>query len=415
MPTWASLAINQLVDETALNDAVSTSVFLVNSGQTVPTGTLCVSSTQASTWLQLDTSALPTGTQLPTKQQIIPAAITELDTILNFASPSFCFEYNNLLYYTDPTLNGVIYFDPRTLTDGSLASLIAIPSSSGSSSFASRPTGAYFQTSSNKMFVNSFYGGGMSILDLTTNTVVGNIAYATDGMYSRGNIFPVDSLGEIWGLGTSALLRINASTLAPISSSFTASGAVFVCGMNSKIYVFTDNTVNNVQVYDTSLNPLSTITGLCANVSNNGHNVSRGYYADTTTGKIYVGELSSTGAITVIDTTTDTISNRVTVPLEGKTYGGPSVINYHPIRNTIYVGGSIFTNTDASDSEARMWAFDVTTETITQTVSPSANVGITAVTYYPIENSVYVGSAGEIPESSPNTDQSTDGIVFKFN
>lgn len=413
MPTWASLAINQLVDETALNDAVSTSVFLVNSGQTVPTGTLCVSSTQASTWLQLDTSALPTGTQLPTKQQIIPAAITELDTILNFASPSFCNVYNNLLYYTDPTLNGVIYFDPRTLTDGASATLIPIPTNS--IGFDSRPTGAYFQTSSNKLFVNSFYGGGMSVLDLTTNSIVSNIAYASDGMYSRGNVFPVDSLNEIWGLGNSSLLRINATTLAPITSSITAPGAVFVCGINSKIYVFTDNTANDILVYDNTLTLLSTITGLCANVSNNGNYVSRGYYADATNNKIYVGEISTTGGITIVDATTDTISNRVAVPLESQTYGAVTVINYHPIRNTVYVGGSIFSMTDASDSQARMWAFDVTTETITQTVSPSANVGITAITYYPTENSVYVGSAGQIPESSPNTDQSTDGIVFKFN
>lgn len=76
MPNWSDIATIELVDRTALNNAVATGVFTVKSGQSVPTGTQCVTATEAKTWLNLNESYLPAGNQLPTKQQLVAVGVT---------------------------------------------------------------------------------------------------------------------------------------------------------------------------------------------------------------------------------------------------------------------------------------------------------------------------------------------------
>lgn len=333
--------------------------------------------------------------------------------ISNFASPSFpAIAADNKLMYADSTLNGVVYFDPTVITDGSMATLIPIPST-GTSGTVSRPTGAYYHAPTNRMYVNSFYGGGLTVIDCATKAIVNTIAYGANGPYSRGNVFYIELLNEIWAVGNSGFLRINASTEAVVTSSFSATGAIYATSLNNKIYVLNDYATNDIKVYSSALTLLSTISNLCQNTSISGTYVSRGYYADSINNKIYAGETSETGGVTVIDAVTDAIVNRVAIDKEGDTYAGPGVIAFHPIRNAVYVGGSIFNTT--ADSVAKLLLFDVASQTITQTTSPSVNAGIDSLIYYPPTSSVIVGSSGEVPESSPNTDQATDGILFTFN
>lgn len=342
--------------------------------------------------------------------------IEEQDIISDFASPQYpAVSADNNLFYADATLNGVVWFDPTVITDGASATLIPIPATGGGS--VSRPTGAYYHAPSNKMYVNSFYGGGLTVIDCGLKAVVNTIAYGTDTAFSRGNVYYLPSLDEIWAIGNSGFLRINATTEAVVTGSISATGAIYIGNVNGKIYILNDFSTNNITVYDaTTLTLITTIPNLCVNETGTGAHVSRGYYTDVANNKIYAGENSTTGGVTVIDCVSDTISNRIALDKEGKTYVGPGVIGFHPLRNSVYVGGSIY-NDPAVDSISRLWAFDVATETITQTLAPSIPAGgsVSGIVYYPPINSVYISSAGLVPESSPNTGQGTDGVILKYN
>jgi hypothetical protein len=360
---------------------------------------------------ELDLSVTSDWFEDPT-QSFCEQGIEEQANITNFASPTLgAKSSDNKLLYGDPTLDGVIWFDPLTITDGATATLIPIPATSGSNS---RPTGVYYHEPSNRLYVNSFNGGGLTIIDCATKAIVNMLSFGTNGSFSRGNVYYIGALNEIWAVGNTGFLRINATTEAVITGSFTASGSVYITSVNNKIYVFYDNAGNKVDVFDNSLSLITSISSLCQNVSNNGQYVARGYYTDVANNKIYVGENSTTGGINVINAVTDTISNRIALDKEGDTYVGVGVIAFHPLRNTVYVGGAIF-NDPAVDSQAKLWALDVASETITSTTSPSVNASITSIIYFSPNNSVYVGSAGLVPESVPNTGQGTDGIIFKFN
>ncbi|MDN5288984.1 MAG: hypothetical protein JWR38_5258 [Mucilaginibacter sp.] len=341
-------------------------------------------------------------------QSYCETKIVEQGSISNFASPTnAAIAADHTLLYTDPTLNGVIYFNPAVITDGSQATLISL-------GLGTRPTGAYYHAPSDKLYVNAFNGGGLKVIDCASKALTKTIPYGTDGPYSRGNVYYIAALNEIWAIGNSGFLRISAAdeTVVP-STAFSAQGSVYITSVNNKIYVFYDANDNEVKVYDNSLNLTATISGLCVNTFVNGAHVSRGYYTDIVNQKIYVGENSSSGGITVIDAVTDTISKRVTLDKEGKAYASPGIISFHPLRNTVYIGGSLL---DTEDSPlARLWAFDTLTETITQTITLSANTVVNSLIYYPPNNSVYAASAGQIPESDPNTSQFTDGVIFKFN
>ncbi len=431
MPTWNSLSNNQLVDRTALADAVATGVFIERPGQTVPTGQLCVQVTEAVTWLFLDNASMPSSGRLPMKQEFIGNAtvpfhwiensgtsycetyIIEQTVFTGFASPLQGFVSGNDMFYADASLNSVIYFNPTTITGGTDA--ISIPITGSTSN--TRPTGAYYHAPTNRLYVQAFYNGGVSVIDCSTKAVIGLIPYGTNGSFSRGNVYFIPDLNEIWGFGNTGYVRFDATTqTVNPSTAVNPSGAVYITSSNGKLYIFKDQSSNSVEIYTiagTSLTYLTTINGLCQNVSNSGNYVSRGYYTDAPNNKIYLGEISTTGGIIVVDTITDTIS-RVPIDKEGFTYASPGVIAFHPLRNSVYIGGSIFT-TGSSDSEARLWNFDVATQTIIQTISPSVNVGINSIIYYPPNNSVYVGSAGLLPESVPNTGHASDGVIIKFN
>lgn len=334
--------------------------------------------------------------------------IEQQTSFSNFASPEFpAVSNDNKLFYADLSLDGVIYFDPATLTDGSMATLIPIAPT------GSRPTGAYYHQPTNRMYVNSFNGGGLTVIDCATKAVLHTIAYGTDGSFSRGNVFYIPLLNEIWALGNSGFLRINATTEAIITGSFSATGAIYATSINNKIYVFNDFSTNDIKVYNSSLVLLHTISNLCQNqFTPSGAYVSRGYYTDIPNNKIYAGESSTTGGITIIDAVSDTLT-RCAIANEGYTYVSPSVIAFHPLRNTIYIGGGIFN--DPTTSIARLWAFDPIGQDITTTVTPTVNLSISSLIYFPNNNNVYVGSTGEVPESSPNTSQDTDGIILVFN
>ncbi|WP_373612880.1 YncE family protein [Mucilaginibacter sp. OAE612] len=341
-------------------------------------------------------------------QSYCETKIVEQTVIRKFASPtSPIVSANNELFYVDPTLDGVIYFDPRSLTDGSLANIISMGK-------GSRPTGSYYHPPSNRLYVNGFFNGGLTVIDCIAKTNVTTINYGENKAYSRGNVYYIASLNEIWAVGNTGFLRINAHTDETIiNTGFTAQGSVYVTEVNNKIYVFFDKNGNMVKVYDTSLNLLKTISGLLSDVFIGGDYVSRAYYSDLPNKKIYVGESSKAGGIIVVDAVSDILSKRVGLDKEGKNYASPTVIGFHPLRNSIYIGGAIQDTADAP--LARLWAFDAASETITQTTSPSINSSIDGLIYYPPNNSVYASSSGRVPESVPNNNQFTDGIIFKFN
>ncbi|WP_183558834.1 hypothetical protein [Mucilaginibacter sp. SP1R1] len=278
----------------------------------------------------------------------------------------------------------------------------------------SRPTGSYYHAPSNRLYVNSFSGGGLTVIDCVAHTNLTTIPYGNDAPYSRGNVYYIAALNEIWAVGNSGFLRINANTDATIANtSFSAQGSVYVTQVNNKIYVFYDKNGNMVKVYDANLNLIKTISGLFTDVFIGGNYVSRAYYSDIPNKKIYLGESSQVGAIIVVDTVTDTIIKRFALDKGGKVYASPGVISFHPLRNSVYIGGAILDTADAP--LARLWAFDTVTKTITQTTSPSVNSSIDGLVYYPPNNSVYASSSGRLPESDPNANQFTDGIIFKFN
>lgn len=418
--TSESTGTNPLITLTIVNNGVT---IYNQSTPAIPGASLLYSEvvTAGSSYVVTTSSSadvIPSEWIAQTSSQYCEQAITELATITNFYSPTLGFPIpsQNKIMYVDPTENGVIYFDPTIITDGSQATLIPIPSVP-SSAGASRPTGAYYHAPTNKLYVNSFNGGGLTVIDTNLNTVVQTIPFGSNGAYSRGNIYYISALDQIWALGNSGYIRINASTGAAVTSSvpsgFTLTGAIFVGSINGKIYVYNDHSTNNITVYDTSLATIKTIPSLTVYTSDAGANVSRGYYVDFVNNKIYTGETSTHGAITVLDTISDTITNRVLLPNEGYSYSGPGVINFHPVRNTVYVGGAVYNNA-TTDSHARLWEFNVNTQTIVSTISPSVNNSISDIQYYSVNNSVYVSSAGLIPESG-GANTAADGIIFKFN
>jgi hypothetical protein len=281
MPTWGSLVSNELVDESSLYDAVNSGVFVLNIGNTVSTGDICITATQASTWLKLDNNALPTDGSFPSKSQLIPKTITQLTTISNFASPSYPFAVGDLLVYDDPSLNAIIRFDPRTTLSGTAS--IQMPLGN------IRPTGMYYHPPTNKLYINSFSGGGLIIVDCSAWIITNTIPYGTDGSYSRGNVYYITALDEIWAFGNSGFLRLSPLTETIVSTTSTqATGSIYIASANNKIYVFFDFNGNKVEVYDNSLTHLTTISGLLQNLSSSSTHVSRGYYTDSTNKKIYV-------------------------------------------------------------------------------------------------------------------------------
>lgn len=431
MPNWNSLVDGQLVDRTALNDAVSTSVFILRSGQTIPTGARCVTTPEGETWVFLDNSFMPTDGRVPWKRDFVPNATTPYHWIADTGT-TYCETYvieqtvftgfastqqgfvsaDNKIFYPDASLNGVVWFDPTVITAGTDATLINITGSGGSS----RPTGAYYHQPTDKLYVDSFYGGGLTVIDCASKSISSTISFGSNSMYSRGNVYYLSAFDEIWAVGNSGFLRINATTEATIpNGAFDGTGSIFVAAVNGKVYIYNDHDTNDIKVYNSSGTLLNTITGLCTN--NNPASstpVSRGYYVDIPNQKIYAGETSSTGGISILDLNTDTLTH-LHIPNEGQTYVNVSVVGFHPLRNSIYIGGGIFTATNSSDSQARLWRFDVNLQTITDTIAPSVNLAINSIVYYPANNSVYVGSAGLVPESSPNTGHASDGTIIKFN
>lgn len=418
--TGKSIATFQdIFDRTA---PISGYTFTLNSGQTITGSKQCINIGTAQIKLSLDLSAIPLNIdpkRLARREWLIPSAITPQTVFMGFASPLTPGQsvVNNLLYYSDASLDGVVYFNPLTITGGTVGS--GDPKNPQFISMGSgcRPTGALYSSVTDRFYVNSFNGGGLTVISCSANTVTKTIPYGTDGSFSRGSVFLIDALNEIWAVGNSGFLRIDANTEIPITgSSFTATGSIYATSVNNKIYVTYDGSNNYIKVYDLSLNLITTITGMCQNFSNSGNYTSRGIYTDFFNNKIYLGEISTTGGIIIVDAVTDTISSRYPINKEGFTYASPGVIAFHPLRNSAYVGGSLFTNSDASDAVPRVWEFDIISG-ITQTITPSVNVAITSIIPYTNNGiiNVYIGSQGEVPESVPNTNQYTDGVIQTFN
>lgn len=345
-----------------------------------------------------------------TSTQYCETEIVEQDVFTGFASPLSANIYGNELIYADADLGGYIRFNPTTITSGADAANHA-------TALANRPSFALISpVLPNRLYLNTFGNGGIRKIDLTTNTDIGVISYGMDGSFTRGNMYYVEPLNEIWGLGQS-FVRFKAdteeiSTSPEPSFSVTGSSGVFV--HNNKIYVIVDNAFNEIRVYNTSLTLISTITGICQNTNVIGQYTIRGIYVDSTNDKIYVGEVSSTGGLVIIDGTSDTIVGRVAIDKESYSYCAPQTIALHPLRNVVYVGGALYTVT--SDQHPRLWAFDIATQTITQTLSPILTNGtVNDIVYLPSNNSVYISSAGRVPESSPNTGSGSDGVLIKYN
>lgn len=344
-----------------------------------------------------------------TSTQYCEKEIVEQTTFTGFASPINANVYGNDLIYADASLGGYVRFNPTTIASGTDASNYGFALASRSSFALLSPV------ISNRLYVNTFQNDGIRKIDLDVNSDVGVIPYGFNGAYSRGNIYYIQPLNEIWGVGSS-FVRFKADT-EEISNSpnpgFSLSGVAGVLVHNNKIYTFIDST-NSCRVYDSGLNLLTTINGICANTNIIGQFNIRGFYVDVANDLIYVGEVSSTGGIVVISTTTDIIVNRINIDKEGYSQCAPAVIGFHPLRNTVYVGGALYSTT--SDLHPRLWAFDVATQSIVQTLSPVLTNGtINDIIYYPPNNSVYISSAGRFPESSPNTGHASDGVLIKYN
>lgn len=70
--SWSSLGNSELVDGASLLDAVNNSLFILVDGQSIPNNDKCVTTSQASTLVHLDTSFLPSDpNKLPIKSQFI--------------------------------------------------------------------------------------------------------------------------------------------------------------------------------------------------------------------------------------------------------------------------------------------------------------------------------------------------------
>jgi len=388
------------------------STYTLKPGGTLTNSKRCIKVTDALNALELDTNYIPTG--LPSGalgiRNWIQPQVVEQTTFGSFVSPGTGWAIGNYIYYPDLDLSGVVYFDPRVITSGEDASFISIPSTDGVHT-NSRVSGSYYHPVSNRLYVNSFYGGGMTVIDCSTNNVLHTITYGSNGDSTRGNIYYVEALNEIWALGNGGSIRINATTESVVSSGFTIpTGTVYVTTALNKVYLVNDDVSNSIEVYNNSLAHITSISNLCQNTSTNGHYVSRGYYNDSAINpspKIYLGEFSTTGGVTIVDTSTDTIITRVPISAETKTYTAVSVIAYHPIRNSIYIGGSILNN--STDRQARLWVLDNNTDIITSTITPSTNLSISGILYYSPNSSVYI-------DSSETTGSTTrDGVVFQYN
>jgi hypothetical protein len=70
MPTWASLAVNELVDRNAIADAVANQILFYAPGQSC-SGSQCVTVSDAETILSLDTSFMPTNGSMPVKSDFV--------------------------------------------------------------------------------------------------------------------------------------------------------------------------------------------------------------------------------------------------------------------------------------------------------------------------------------------------------
>lgn len=402
--------------------------YSLKSGQNLVSSKHQIEVNIANTILDLDQNAIPTGLsskRVSIRDWIVATTIQQQDTITGFASPlTPAISEDGTMFCVDPSLSSVIYFNPTTILTGTDA--ISIPFGTGA-----RPASGCYVSSTNKYYVTTWntstyngitYPGGLHIINCSTKTIEMSFAYGTDGNFSRGNVFYISDLDEVWAVGNTGFIRINATLQTDVTSSspsgFSLTGAVFIASMNSNIYVFSDGSQNNIKIYNTSLTQTNTISNLCSNTNSNGQYTSRGYYANYDEGinRIYLGEISTQGGVIVFDTLNNVISNRVAINLESHGFAAPGTINFHPLRNGIYIGGSLFNNTGGGNTDiiVRLWLFNAYSESITQTVDLTMS-SISNITYVAANSTVYLGNAGEVPESTPNTDQLTDGVFVKFN
>lgn len=114
---WSSLANNQWVSRTDLQNAVTTGVFTLKAGQSIPVGNNWVTRTNVETWINATVSN-GTSLQWPQKSWIIPAAcpggIQAYETADIFYSENFndfpdCFYFNssNSRYYLEPAFTNL--------------------------------------------------------------------------------------------------------------------------------------------------------------------------------------------------------------------------------------------------------------------------------------------------------------------
>lgn len=108
MATWTSLTDNQLVDHTALQDAVTTSVFNLKAGQTIPTDLECSTTLDAYTLVDIRREILPVDdNKYPMKsefQRVILFPVDEAGIVVAD------------IYHPSAVINAIGYFDTPGVT-----------------------------------------------------------------------------------------------------------------------------------------------------------------------------------------------------------------------------------------------------------------------------------------------------------
>src|SRR5690606_31864033 len=124
---------------------------------------------------------------------------------------------------------------------------------------------------------------------------------------------------------------------------------------NNKVYAIRELS-NQIIIYNSSISSsIGTISNINQNRDEAGNFNMRGAYNEPSTNRLYVGESSTTPAVRIIDTITDTIDETILIPKESFFRGKVAMININAITGDIWVCGGVGNGSSFDDYIPRVW------------------------------------------------------------
>lgn len=432
--SWAALANDQWVSYKDLQDAVDTGVFVLRTGQTIPTPT---SDREAErdgiiTWLwaEIDTTGwvgVVPNNQWVQKSWIKPVTVpVPTDEILDLGSPSQLFfnAVDSQIYYLESDTMGNV----PTVIDGGIGMLDPVTAETYSDiTYYAIGTGSQtgvLNTANNTIYSQGYNSSGLVMFNCTSKTF-STILYGGSSSSDRGSVYLVGtriyaSYGAIQGF-----VVVDTTTNTRLAD-FVPPGAIdggyvdffMIQAPGSTVWIYLSNSTtepvradlyNLADVYAGGTPvPIASITNLSTVQNRVGRygitNVQFDFDGDkmwfTASGEKVIRAISN--------------SSRTVVHNIGITSSFPYLylgILLHPQTNNVYASGSFGDNTDDSASPIT-YLLDTVAGTIFQTY-PGVSFRNNFV-YAPTTDKSYGTSPGRYVYSVPNTGYSTDGSILVY-